>query len=226
VRDRKFYIFLHTRIGRNLVCAFVLLNVNVGVLFADDWKSDSITIYPKVKSSDTNSKWADVFFSAGVGAAHGGGDWGEFFYVSPAAVVGTELSLTSIKSWSIEILCHSWYGKVKPYYNDYMSYRKERYYIKIDDDDYMQYGFSFAVKYYLIGYKYSTFSLAIHLGTMFTFDNRNYHTNDFGIMAKHKISDDFSIGLSYRNLFVVSLDLGGGSETQSAPNLLIISLIY
>lgn len=222
MRDSKFYNSLHLGIVRNLVCVFILLNVNSSFLFADDWKSDSITIHTEVKPSDSISRGISVFLIGGIGMATGGNfGWiDNVFNIGPAIAVGLEIPFTKSHIFAFELYNHFWMCSTKmdsEYYNDYL---------KISDKFYSQGGLSTVIKVYLWGSNYD-FRISLHLGAVLSSTvklNSDYRAIDVGFGLYYRISDKFQMNLN-RRYMIGEFDLGGGSRERT-QNLIMFHICY
>ena len=216
VRDSKFYILLQTGLGRNLVYVFILLNVNICFLFADDWKSDSITIHPVVESKTPKvKKKIDFILIGGAGMANSGSYFDDFIGIAPAFNIGFEIPFTKSHIFSFETTYHSWIGKAKT-----SSPVVDEYYSKVKDDIYSQSGLSFVLKYY-IGSVDSRIRFSLHLGAVASDDPET--GLDLGLGIYFKVNQNISIQLLRR---ILSSGISIETNLTSTPNYYLLNFCY
>lgn len=212
----EFCIVPRPRISRNLVWVFILLNVNVSLLFADDWKSDSIAIHPKVKSTTPKAKKKiDFIMIGGAGIANSGTYFRDFIGIAPAFNIGFEIPFTKSHKFALETTYHSWIGKAKT-----SSPVVDEIYSKVKDDIYSQSGLSFVIKFYL-GSVDTKYRFSFHLGGVASDDPET--GIDLGVAFYYMVNQNITIQILRR---ILTSGISIEYKRNSTPNYYLLNFCY
>ncbi|MBE2190329.1 MAG: hypothetical protein KGZ71_03405 [Desulfobulbaceae bacterium] len=216
MRDSKFYNSLHLGIVRNLVCVFILLNVNSSFLFADDWKSDSITIHTEVKPDTPKAKKTiDFILIGGAGIANSGTYFRDFIGLAPAFNIGFEIPFSKTHKFALETTYHTWIGKAKT-----SSPVVDEFYSKVKDGIYSQSGLSFVLKYYL-GSVDTKYRFSFHLGAVASDDPET--SIDLGFAFYYRVNQNITIQLLRR---ILTSGFSIEFSRNSTPSYYLLNFCY